>query len=162
MSKTNLGNNGYTLVLEQALDDITYLNHITTLRSYCTASTILCLAGGVSYSDTLLTIACGNCLQITTQTAVNSPVFYGGAYWYFTNSYSIGYAPTSAVSMTIADTFDGASNQRLSFHLDGVSGGYRIGTYTYNNAEYAKYFYFKYGIYFLLNFFYYSGLKCKN
>ena len=97
LSKTNLGNNGYTLVLEQALDDLTSFNHITTLASYCSASTILCFAGGVSYSDTLLTIACGNCLQITSQTTLNSPVFYGGAYWYFTNGYSIGYSPTSAI-----------------------------------------------------------------
>ena len=148
LSKTNLGNNGYTLVLEQALDDLTSFNHITTLASYCSASTILCFAGGVSYSDTLLTIACGNCLQITSQTTLNSPVFYGGAYWYFTNGYSIGYSPTSAISMGSADTMDGASDQRISYHMDGVSGGYRIGHYTYNNPEFAKYFYFKYGIYF--------------
>ena len=156
MSKTNLGKNGYTLVLEQALDDTTSYNQIITLASYCSPSTILCFAGGVSYSDTLLTMACGNCLQITNQTALNSPVFYGGAYWYFRNGYSIGYSPTSSVYMNTADTMYGASDQRISYNMDG-NGGYRIGPFTYYNAEYAKYFYFKYGIYFRIIFFIVPG-----
>ena len=133
--------------MEQSLSNITLNNHITTIRANCSNDTLLCLGGGIKNSDLILTIACGNCLQITTETALNCPVFYGGAYWYYTNLKSIGFAPTSQITMNVADTCDLNSNQRLSFHLEGSSGGYRIGSYQSNSdSTYSKYFYISYGM----------------
>ena len=49
-----------------------------------------------------------------------------GVYWYHYSPKSMGFAPSSAVSLNSADTNDGSSNTRLSWHIG--SGGYRAGS----------------------------------
>jgi hypothetical protein len=74
-------------------------------------------------------------LSVTTETTLNSPQFYGRAYWYFTNGQSFGFAPTNVINQGNADVYDQSSNLRLSWHLDGVSGGWRIGNVITLNSD---------------------------
>ena len=103
---------------------------------------LLYVLGGNRYDETFLRlVACANCLNATTQTILNQPQYYGGAYWYFTDGKSFGFAPNFTINQTSADSFDQSSNLRLSWHLDGSNGGWRLGNITYLNAD--TYFYKK-------------------
>ena len=49
-------------------------------------------------------------------------------YWYHYSPKSMGFAPSSSVSLNSADTTDGPSKTRLSWHFG--SSGYRAGSTT--------------------------------
>jgi hypothetical protein len=123
----DLTNSGFRLVYNYTYNHITTRAEILSIRSQCTSSTTICV-GGNRYNEIFLRlVACANCLSVTTETTLNSPQFYGRAYWYFTNGLSFGFAPTNVIYQGSADTTDQSSNLRLSWHLDGVSGGWRLG-----------------------------------
>ena len=64
-----------------------------------------------------------------------------GAYWYYYSPKSMGFASGPAVVLGSADVQDSPSPEdRLSWHLDQRSGGYRVGTVKElnNNADYYK------------------------
>ena len=108
---------------------------INSVRSSCTATTTLCVACyATSNPSILLTVACGNCLSITTQTSHNSPRYINGAYFYFTSSYSFGFADTSTIQQNQADVYNGGSALRISWHLDLGCGGWRCGSSTGLNS----------------------------
>ena len=137
----DLTNSGFRLVYNYAYSHVTTTAEILNVRSQCTSSTIICV-GGNRYDDTFLRlVACANCFNVTTETILNQPQYYGGAYWYFTDSYSFGFAPNFTIDQNTADFFDHSSNLRLSWHLDGSNGGWRLGNITYLNAD--TYFYKK-------------------
>ena len=100
----------------------------------------MCVGGSLENDPLLIVIACANCLNVTTQTILNNPQFYGAAYWYFTINKSFGYSPTSTITQNDADLYDRDSNFRLSWHLDNFLGGYRLGNLTglNENTTYSK------------------------
>jgi hypothetical protein len=74
-------------------------------------------------------------LSVTTETSFYSPQYNGKAYWYFTDGKSFGFAPTNVINQNSADITDQSSNLRLSWHLTGTSGGYRIGNVVGLNSD---------------------------
>ena len=131
----DLTNSGFRLVYNYIYNHITTRAEILSIRSQCTSSTTICV-GGNRYDEIFLRlVACANCLSVTTETTLNSPQFYGRAYWYFTNGQSFGFAPTNVINQGNADVYDQSSNLRLSWHLDGVSGGWRIGNVITLNSD---------------------------
>jgi hypothetical protein len=131
----DLTNLGFRLVYNYTYSHVTTRSEILSVRSQCTSSTIICV-GGNRYDETFLRlVACANCFYVTTETILNQPQYYGGAYWYFTDGYSFGFAPIFTITQNTADTFDQSSNLRLSWHLDGSSGGWRLGFITSLNGD---------------------------
>lgn len=79
-----------------------------------------------SVSSTATLMACGERGIADAATYSTSTAYFNnGAYWYRYAGYSFGFADSSAISLNSADTMSGAA--RLSWHLDGISGGYRAG-----------------------------------
>ena len=78
---------------------------------------------------------------VLRQTYTNSPNENNGVYWYFTNGKSFGFAGSSSISQSSADTLSGS--HRLSWHLTGGSGGYRAGDTTSlsSSSSYRKLLY---------------------
>ena len=116
---------------------------ITNIRLGCSQSTVICLGAGPTGVDQLRVLACGNCYTITGGTQINTPLYSGGAYWYY-GSGSIGFAPTSVITQNSADIYDLASDLRLSWHIGG-SSGYRAGSYITYASDYTRYIYMKNG-----------------
>ena len=111
---------------------------INSIRSRCTASTELCVACSVDSSGSVLsTVACGNCYTITAETALNTPGYSNGVYWYNTPSQSFGLSADPTISQGSADTASTNPEKRISWHIG--SGGYRCGTeYTGEKHIYIK------------------------
>ena len=116
----------------------TLTSEIVLIRNSCTPSSVLCIGGIDSATDwnNLLTIACGNCLFITScETQLHSPVLHNQVYWYFTPHYSFGFSPNSTINQYQADSYDQDSKQRISWHLDLQTGGWRLGSITWLNSD---------------------------
>jgi len=113
-------------------------SHLTTgtemdeIKSLCLPTTVLCLGGRDITNDVLLVISCALCDDILSQTARNTPNLYNGAYWYYTpdveNSRSMGFAPHPFINQNNADIADKLNNQRVSWQLNEMSGGWRLGS----------------------------------
>ena len=103
-----------------------------TIKSSCLPSTVLCLGGRDSTNDVLLVVSCGLCSVVLTPTAKNTPNLHNGAYWYYSpdiiGSESMGFAPNATIDQSYADLYDQSNNQRVSWHLRGDEGGYRLGS----------------------------------
>jgi hypothetical protein len=126
VNMNDLTNLGFRLVYNYTYNHVTTRSEILSVRSQCTSSTIICV-GGNRYDETFLRlVGCANCFSVTAETIINQPQFYGGAYWYFTDGRSFGFAPDFTIDQNTADFFDHSSNWRLSWHLDG-QGGWRLG-----------------------------------
>jgi hypothetical protein len=123
---TDLINLGFRLVYNYTYDHVTTTAEILSLQRQCTSSSVICVGGNRFNEDILRVVACVNCLKVT-QTNLNQPQYYDAAYWYFTDNKSFGFAPSSSIYQNIADTFDTGSNKRLSWHLDKINGGWRLG-----------------------------------
>ena len=63
-------------------------------------------------------------LQTTPQ---NEPHKHNDVWWYRTDNFSFGFAPTPEISQYRADSFAPRDERRLSWHLQG-DGGWRAGS----------------------------------
>lgn len=136
-------NNGYSLIQETGYNYITkYSDFINYKNTYCTTNSIICLGGGEVGNDNIRVVACAPCSDVIVDTPVNSPVFHGLAYWYLSDTLSVGFAPTSTISQGQADTFDMTGDLRLSWHLSG-SDGFRAGSISNPGSTYNKYVFIK-------------------
>ena len=112
----------------------------------------MCVGGSNLDSDnTLLVVACGNCLSITSQTQPNKPTLLGSVYWYYSPGFSFGFAPDSLIIQDLSDTHDQTSNQRISWNLDDLNGGWRLGNFVglNNNNSFSKKVFLKYACKFI-------------
>ncbi len=131
-------NLGFRLVYDYTYNHSTTNAEILSIRSQCTSSTIICVGGNRVNENSLLLVACANCLNATTQTIRNQPTNYGSAFWYFTDGHSFGFAPNNTIDQRNGDFFDHNSNLRLSWLLDGKSG-WRLGNaISLVNQTYSK------------------------
>lgn len=122
----------YILLFNQTYEYVSKDVDITGLSVYCHSRTVLCFGGGLIGGNTIKVIACAKCSEVLNVTTKNSPIYRGGAYWYFTPSVSFGFAPNNIINQAKGDTYDGTNDQRLSWHLDG-GAGYRAGNnWAYN------------------------------
>ena len=142
VSEQTLRNNGWTLFYEQTYGTI--IGNTTTLIR--PSGEYVILAGKALGSSTILLAAAAPTAQVFTETEINTPQLLNGAYWYLTLDThpdpgfeigSIGFAPAGAViDQDSADVEDNSDPLRLSWHLDAVIGGYRLGGINHNNGSY--------------------------
>ncbi|RNA22762.1 kinesin kif17 [Brachionus plicatilis] len=139
-SFNNLTGSGFSLVYNQNYYHVTTIAELINIKNQCSSNSVLCAAGGLANSDSLLLISCANCHAVLTPTIINIPVFLGSAYWYLTDGKSFGFAPDSTIHQGNADIYDASSLFRLSWHLTG-SGGWRLGNISGLNSHnnYKKY-----------------------
>jgi len=129
VSEQTLRNNGWTLFYEETYGTVIG-NTTTPIRP---SGQYVILAGKALHSTTILLAAAAPTAQVFTETVINTPQLLNGAYWYLTlqtyieNNGSIGFAPTEDIDQGTADLVDDSDPLRLSWHLDEVSGGYRLG-----------------------------------
>jgi hypothetical protein len=132
---------GYQVAYDYPYSHATTLDELKKINSKCSAETVLCAGGVASWdSDKLLLVSCGNCKSVLTQTPRDEPVLNNGAYWYLTKNYSFGFSPSHYIYQFYVDGYDCdyfldtnpkcSSNERLSWRLDGIYGGWRIGQIT--------------------------------
>jgi len=130
----DLLNQGFKIVYDQFYSHNTTYSELLAVKLQCNSNSIICVGGAdTGSSNTLLLVSCGSCLDILTNTTANQPRFVNGAWWYFTNGLSFGFAPNSNIKQSYADVFDCDSNnmncidsKRLSYQLHG-GAGWRIG-----------------------------------
>jgi hypothetical protein len=88
-----------------------------------------------SVSSTYLVGAFGSATEVLRQTALNTPHLSGGVYWYNTPGQSFGFLNGTDLQQQSADTGSSDAAYRLSWHVDGSSGGYRAGIYLGLNSD---------------------------
>lgn len=130
VSEQTLIDNGWTKFYEQTYT--TPIGPSTTLIR--PSGQYVILSGKAAGSTTILLAAAAPTAEVFTATLIDTPQLLNGTYWYntiktdmFGISGSIGFAPTNAISQTIADQYDMADPLRLSWHLIDSLGGYRLG-----------------------------------
>jgi hypothetical protein len=146
VSEQTLRNNGWTLFYEQTYGTVIG-NTTTPIRP---SEQYVILSGKAVGSSTILLAAAAPTAQVFTETVKNTPQLLNGTYWYYTlntsqafgqNLGSIGFAPTSSITQSSADTSNTDDPLRLSWHLHEalpgqlVNGGFRLGTLQLNDSS---------------------------
>jgi hypothetical protein len=141
VSEENLRLNGWTLFYEQTYATIIG-NSTTPIRP---SGQYVILSGKAVGSSNILLAAAAPTAQVFTETVRNTPQLINGTYWYYTlnaapelgpNLGSIGFAPTNLITQFWADTTDiGTDPLRLSWHLDALNSGYRLGALNLNGSS---------------------------
>jgi hypothetical protein len=145
VSEQTLRNNGWTLFYEQTYATVIG-NSTTAIRPN---GPYVILSGKAVGSSNILLAAAAPTAQVFTETVRNTPQLINGTYWYYTlnaapelgpNLGSIGFAPTNSITQFWADTTDiGTDPLRLSWHLDALNSGYRLGALNLNgSASYLR------------------------
>jgi hypothetical protein len=129
---SKLTTSGFMYVYNKPYHNATKVSEMEAIKASCLPTTILCLGGRHIVDDVLVVVSCGSCFVVLTKTEKNTPNFNNGAYWYYSpnveKSRSMGFAPSSKILQDNADRFDLGNNQRVSWQLDNVSNGYRLGS----------------------------------
>jgi len=89
----------------------------------------------------LLVVACGNCLSVSSSTIINTPVFDTSAWFYLTAGFSFGFSNSSIIKQNPdSDSQDTNDGLRVSWVIDKIVGGRRLGTITnlQNSDQYYK------------------------
>eukprot|EP00762_Andalucia_godoyi_P001625 ANDGO_00232.mRNA.1 Kelch repeat and BTB domain-containing protein 2 len=66
-------------------------------------------------------------LDISDAHVTSSATLLNGAYWYHSAMYAVGFSDQPTVKLRRADVLGGEN--RLSIHIDGKNGGYRVGSF---------------------------------
>jgi hypothetical protein len=128
VSEQTLRNNGWTLFYEQ-----TYATPTTDIRP---SGQYVILSGKAVGSSNILLAAAAPTAQVFTETVRNTPQLLNGTYWYYTLNISsqdgiplgsIGFAPTGVINQNTADVQSRSDPLRLSWHIEPILGGYRLG-----------------------------------
>jgi hypothetical protein len=128
VSEQTLRNNGWTLFYEQ-----TYATPTTDIRP---SGQYVILSGKAVGSSNILLAAAAPTAQVFTETVRNTPQLLNGTYWYYTLNISlqdgiplgsIGFAPTGVINQETADIQSRSDPLRLSWHIEPILGGYRLG-----------------------------------
>ena len=142
VSISNLTNSGFTIVYKAPYSNATKKADLDNIFNQCKNKISTVCFGGAGSTNTLALLACAYCNDVSKTTSINTPALNAdsGLYWYYTPSYSFGFATSSSISQAKGDTSNLADAARLSWNLDGT-GGYRLGTfYTATSlTDYSKY-----------------------
>lgn len=123
VSEQTLIDNGWTKSYEQ-----TYATPIgSTASVLIPTGTYVIFTGKAVGSSTLSVLAAAPTSEVFTETVLNTPQLINGTYWYNTPNQSIGFAPTNVISQNQADLQSPSDPLRLSWHLVGFVGGWRLG-----------------------------------
>jgi hypothetical protein len=134
---------GFSIVYDKPYSHVTSISEIDEIQKSCLPTSMLCL-GGRNSTNVFLVVACGYCSVILSKTPKNTPNLHNGIYWYYSpdveNSQSMGFAPNSTINQANADVFDESNDERVSWQLNGKSGGWRLGSLIKldNSSNYYK------------------------
>jgi hypothetical protein len=138
VSEQTLLNNGWRLVYESTYSTA----NSSTGSEFRPSESFMIVTGKSIGSNVLTTVAAAPTAQVFTETIINTPQLINGTYWYYTPGNSIGYSPTDVISQIPADTTGcGGITQcasdptRLSWHLTGSAGGFRLGNAGWINSD---------------------------
>jgi len=142
VSEETLRLNGWVLRYEQTYSTA----NSSTGIEFRPSESFMIVTGKSIGSNTLTTLAAAPTSSVFTSTTVNTPQLLNGTYWYYTPTRSFGFSPTNVIQQSTADVYlcNGAQGanacaddpSRLSWHLDGSNGGYRLGSAGWiNSAE---------------------------
>ncbi|CAF1576291.1 unnamed protein product [Didymodactylos carnosus] len=112
----------WTLVYNKPFNHPTTVEELRSLISQCTKNIIVAAAEKDLKVLTFSAYGPKNVLELNT--TQNEPVKYGDVYWYLTPPFSFGFSPTQTIKQTVVDE---QGDKRLSWFLDGFTGGYRVG-----------------------------------
>lgn len=125
---------GYSVVYKHAYNFITTKSQLDKIYNTCNKTSIICVGGLDSAQEILLVVSCSNCQKILSlSTEINKPMLINGAYWYYTPGYSFGFSPVFKINQNSADTEDEKNKERISWHLNESSGGWRLGSFVHLN-----------------------------
>jgi len=128
VSEQTLINNGWTKFYENSYGaPLGYSG--TILRP---TGKYVILSGKAAGSNTIMLAAAAPTVDVFTQTVVNTPQLINGTYWYYTQNIwegigAIGFAPSNQILTGPADVYDLSDPLRMSWHLDPVTAGWRLG-----------------------------------
>jgi hypothetical protein len=141
VSEETLRLNGWTLRYEQTYSTV----NSSTGIEFRPSESFMIVTGKSIGSNTLTTLAAAPTSSVFTSTTVNTPQLLNGTYWYYTPTMSFGFSPTNVIQQSTADIYlcngDIGANacaddpSRLSWHLDGFDGGYRLGSAGWINSD---------------------------
>jgi hypothetical protein len=131
VSEQTLIDNGWTLFYEQTYSTA----NSSTGSEFRPSERFMIVTGKSIGSTTLTTVAAAPTNSVFTSTTINTPQLLNGTYWYYTPGDSFGYSPTDVINQAPADITgcDGPTDScasdpsRLSWHLTGTLGGFRLG-----------------------------------
>jgi hypothetical protein len=139
---SNLTNSGFSILYKAPYSNATKRADLDNIFNQCKNKISTVCFGGAGSTNTLALLACAYCNDVSKTTSINTPSLNAdsGLYWYFTPSFSFGFATSSSISQAKGDTSNLADAARLSWNLDGT-GGYRLGSlYTAASLSgYSKY-----------------------
>jgi hypothetical protein len=132
VSEQTLRDNGWVLFYEETYDEVISANG-SELRP---GESYVLFTGRPTGTTTLTVLAAAPTADVFTSTAIDTPQLINGTYWYYTPSTSIGFSPNSTIYQNTADLTSasrggaelGDGDQRLSWHLGTIAGGWRLGT----------------------------------
>lgn len=112
---------------------------LQTIKDSCTQTYVL-YAAGVKDAATYLLAAAGERSAVFAETGNNVTTKNNETYWYFNSGKSIGFAPSSVITQSSADTTDYSSLYRMSWHAGYcgaglLCGGWRVGNLTGLNSD---------------------------
>ena len=131
VSEQTLIDNGWTLFYEQTYSTV----NSSTGSEFRPNKAFVIVTGKSIGSNVLTTVAAAPTNSVFTETVHNTPQLLNGTYWYYTPESSFGYSPTNVINQGSAD-ITGCDDQtdscasdpsRLSWHIDGQVGGFRLG-----------------------------------
>jgi len=143
-------NLGFQTYYNFSYSHVTTFKELSNIYSACKSETILCASGSLALSRYLSLISCGRCFDVLTPSPFNQPKLINFAYWYFTDTYSFGFSPSSKIKQNWADQSDCELNApnlfsctdkyKLSWHLHSNLGGFRLGSIANlnNSTEFRK------------------------
>jgi len=137
VSEETLRLNGWTLRYEQTYSTA----NSSTGSEFRPSESFMIVTGKSIGSNVLTTVAAAPTAQVFTETIINTPQLINGTYWYYTPGDSIGYSPTDVISQIPADTTGcyagscASDPTRLSWHLTGNDGGFRLGNAGWINSD---------------------------
>jgi hypothetical protein len=114
-------------------------NSLSDIKSRCQRFALV-LVGGRRVGETNLKLcAIAPPAEVFRATTGDNTHEVSGAHWYCREGKAMGFAPSSSVTLSSADTSEKSDTRRLSWHLTG-SGGWRVGEQTGLNdsSDYRK------------------------
>jgi hypothetical protein len=142
VSEQTLIDNGWKKFYEQNYSTA----NSSTGSEFRPSESFIIVTGKSIGSNILTTVAAAPTNSVFTETSLNAPQLLNGTYWYYTPATSFGYSPTNQITQATADV-TGCNGQapqasacesdpsRLSWHLDGFNGGYRLGNAGWINND---------------------------
>jgi hypothetical protein len=136
LTLTALINQGWTVLYNVTYATVTTTSDVNGWRTAAGADYIF--MGGTDAAGNVLLGASGLASEVlapTASTSIAHPASSSALYWYSVSGSSIGFSPNSSILLIPADYGGTVPDYRLSWHLTGADGGWRLGALEGLNAD---------------------------